>query len=174
MSSSTTKENNKEKHKLANSFMLWFHNPTEKNWELASYHAILEFKSVQEYFVLENQVDDFLIKNGMFFMMKNDVEPIWEHEKNVDGGCISIRLSTNESYEQWNNIVQHFVSGNLPDNVNGINISPKRNANIIKIWTSEQITSDYYKTLPNTLNIDCTNVRYRSHKDGIEKDKMKR
>lgn len=163
-----------ETNQLCNTFSLWFHNPREKNWELSSYHSILEFSTAEEYHVLSDVVDEVLIKNGMFFMMKDDVEPIWEHVKNIDGGCISIRIPTTESYEHWMNIVNHFVSGNLPDNVNGINISPKKDVNIIKIWTADQITPDYYKKLPKTLNIDYTGVRYRSHRDGIERDRLKR
>ena len=98
--------------------------------------------------------------------------PTWEDPQNIDGGCISIKLSLIEAVDLWKKIGIYLASSSFDDKINGISISPKRNFNIIKIWVKEEIDMNTYK-LPDEFNLNNKIVLFRVHKTNIEKDKDK-
>ena len=71
-------------HKLDQTFTLWFHNPNDVNWDISSYHEILNFSTVEEFWTLFNLISSNLVENGMLFLMKEDINPIWEDEHNIN------------------------------------------------------------------------------------------
>lgn len=157
---------------LKNQYSFWYHNPNDINWDIDSYHEILHFFTVEEFWVLCGYVERFYIENGMFFMMKEDIKPIWEDSSNISGGCVSIKIDKDNAYEIWEKVCVLLISDNLGDNINGISISPKKNFNIIKIWLSKDIKEGEFK-IPDELGLEQQNCLYRSHKVNIEKDKVK-
>jgi len=159
--------------KLDDNFTFWFHNPNDTNWALDSYHEILNFSTVEEFWVLHNLIKKQLVENGMFFLMKDGIQPIWEDESNINGGCISFKIDKKSAYQEWEDILIHLISGNFNSNVNGVSISPKKNFNILKLWLSDEINIDQYK-LPDTLRLSKETILFRSHKVNIEKDKLKK
>ena len=154
-------------------YSFWYHNPNDINWDLNSYHEILYFSTVEEFWVLFKNVKQDYIENGMFFMMKENIKPIWEDDSNIKGGSISLKIDKNEVYKIWERICVLLISDNLGENINGISISPKKNFNIIKIWLSKEINENEFK-LPEFLGIETTSFLFRSHKQNIEKDKLKK
>ena len=36
-----------------------------------------------------------LLLECMFFIMKNDIAPVWEAPENIDGGCFSFKIQKN-------------------------------------------------------------------------------
>lgn len=160
-------------HKLENKYILWYHNPNINDWSLSSYKTIMEYVYIEDYLYHNNKFDKNIINTGMFFIMKKNINPTWEDKQNIEGGCISIKILRDESFELWKRITIHLLSNNLNENVNGISISPKKNFNIIKIWISEEIDIKKYK-LPDSLNINNKNLLFRVHKTNIEKDKIKK
>ena len=105
--------------------------------------------------------------------MKEGIMPTWEDPQNIEGGCISIKLSLNEAVELWNKISVYLVSDSFDGKINGISISPKKNFNIIKIWVKEEINMNTYQ-LPKEFNLSNKIVLFRVHKTNIEKDKQKK
>lgn len=162
----------KQCKQLDTNFTFWFHNPNDTNWGIDSYHEILNFTTVEEFWVLFNLVKKNMVENGMFFLMKEDIQPIWEDKRNLDGGCLSFKIDKRVAHKEWEELLVHLISSNLPENVNGVSISPKKNFNIIKIWLSEEIEVDNFK-LPSTLHLSNETILFRSHKTNIEKDKLK-
>ena len=158
---------------LPREFSFWYHNPNDTNWSIESYHEILNFKTVEEFWVLMSNINDYLIENGMFFIMKEDIKPIWEDELNINGGCTSLRVNKIGCKDIWVKYLVYFISNNLDSKINGISISPKKNFNIIKLWFSEEINQDEF-ILPTDLNTNNEKLLFRSHKFNIEKDKMKK
>ena len=158
---------------LYSPFSLWYHDPNNKNWDLKSYKIIVNFNSIEEYWIYNDIFDNDMITNGMFFIMKKDINPIWEDEKNIKGGCISLKILKDKSFDLWNKLSIYLLSNNLSNNINGISISPKKNFNIIKIWFNEQIDYKTYK-FPDELKINEMNYLFRIHKMNIEKDKFKK
>ena len=158
---------------LSNNLVLWNHNINDENWDLDSYKQIAIYKTVEDYWMYSNELTSKLINYGMFFLMKEGVMPTWEDPQNIEGGCISIKLSLTESVELWNKISIYLASDNFDEKINGISISPKRNFNIIKIWVSEEIDMNTYK-LPDEFKLNNKIVLFRVHKTNIEKDKQKK
>jgi len=172
----TTKSNSECEYKfnpLIINLVLWNHNMNDQNWDLESYKKIAIYKTVEDYWMYSKELTNKLINNGMFFLMKEGIMPTWEDPKNIEGGCISIKLSLNEAVELWNKISVYLVSDNFDGKINGISISPKKNFNIIKIWVKEEINMNTYQ-LPNEFNLSNKIVLFRVHKTNIEKDKQKK
>ena len=52
-------------------FTFWYHNPDNVDWSLESYIELLEFSTIEEFWVLDKFVRKDMIENGMFFIMRN-------------------------------------------------------------------------------------------------------
>jgi hypothetical protein len=78
--------------------------------------------------------------NCMVFVMKEDIQPLWEHERNKGGGAFSYKIPEASTVSFWNGLVFLTVGSTLLDSpeemayVNGVTISPKKNFHIIKVW----------------------------------------
>src|SRR6056300_1066838 len=94
---------------LNNIYTFWYHNPDNIDWSLESYIELLEFSTVEEFWVLDKFVRKDMIENGMFFIMKKSVKPIWECSTNINGGCISWKVDRKNSYKSWIDCVGHFI-----------------------------------------------------------------
>lgn len=162
-----------ELNKLYSPFCLWYHNPNNKIWDLESYIKIIEFDNIESFWICNNIFNYDIIINGMFFLMKKNINPMWEDLQNIEGGCISLKLTRDRSFDLWNKISIYLLSNNLTNNINGISISPKKNFNIIKLWFNEKIDYKTYK-FPDELKINDMNYLFRIHKMNIEKDKFKK
>jgi hypothetical protein len=143
------KLNNIDNKTLDNKFTVWFHDANEPEFTMDKFFNITNFETVSEY-IMTTQVlrDNYkMLLNGMFFIMKNNINPVWTDDANRDGGCISWKIEKYNSLEYWENLLMLFVTNNLPVelnkyNINGISINPKKNCNIIKLWLASDIEGD--------------------------------
>ena len=147
--------------KLNNEFTLWYHNPNDTSWTQDSYHQILSFTNFEEFWTLDYFIGKEMIEEGMFFVMKDDVLPIWEDDLNKDGGYISWKVDKRISYTYWTDLIGYLITNNLMKDevINGISISPKKNFNIIKLWFKEPIVLAEY-VLPDGFKLN--NCAYRT------------
>ena len=96
----------------------------------------------------------------MFFLMKNDILPIYEDKNNINGGYWSIKISNNEILKIWFDLSIELIRGNLDTKniISGLTISYKKKFYIIKIW----ITDKKYNNLSfldlNNINIKKENI----------------
>jgi hypothetical protein len=141
--------NNIENKKLDNKFTVWFHDANEPEFTMDKFFNITDFETVGEYTMTTQALRDNykMLLNGMFFIMKNDINPVWTDDANRDGGCISWKIEKYNSLDYWENLLMLFVTNNLPVelnkyNINGISINPKKNCNIIKLWLANDIEGD--------------------------------
>ena len=161
---------------LKNTYNFYFHNPDNQNWEIDSYINLLEFTSLQEWWILDKFVRKDMVENGMFFVMLENSKPVWECETNIKGGCISWKVDRKNSYKSWVDTIGHFIIqdfGNYTSKINGVSISPKKNSSIIKLWFKEEIDIDTMK-LPESFILAEDKIIYKSHVHNIDKDKIKR
>lgn len=141
-------ENNLHDYKLNNNYNIWFHDANNNNFDIESFNHICKIETVKD-FLIANEVlkkNYKMLLNGMFFIMKNDINPIWTDEANRDGGCISWKIEKHNSLEFWCNFLLLFITNNLPSeldtyNITGISINPKKNCNIFKLWVGSDINS---------------------------------
>ena len=136
-------------HKLNSTWVVWYHNPCDINWDLDSYKSIYEFNTIEKYWTLVNSWNLCLpkISESMFFLMrkKDDDEyiyPMWEDKNNKKGGCWSFKIPQNSAKNIWNSIsmflIGETICTRIPLLVNGISISTKKKFCIIKIWNNDK------------------------------------
>lgn len=157
---------------LHSAFTLWFHSSSDNDWSIASYHEIFSFSTPEEFWTMNKAVIDRskMLLNGMFFIMRHGIKPIWEDPKNASGGCISWKLEKPDVAAAWENMAALFITKDLGDFnkyiPTGISISPKKNNNIIKLWVAKDITTydfENAKMSDNCIFKDDLKL-YKSHK----------
>tara|TARA_B100001121_G_C18619033_1_gene588375 strand:+ start:428 stop:952 length:525 start_codon:yes stop_codon:yes gene_type:complete len=149
------------KSKFKDKWTLWFHNFRCNDWSIKSYQKLIQIGSICDFWRLYNNY--YSLKYGMFFLMKNDIMPIWEADENKNGGNWSIKIVKNIE-TVWLNLSIDLVSGNLDngDIVNGISICYKNNYYIIKIWINDLNKNDI-----NNINISSNlknNIIFNKYK----------
>lgn len=126
---------------LKNKWVLWFHKVNDNYWAIDSYSKVLEINTYYDVLFILKELEN--ITAGMFFLMKEDIIPIFEDKYNINGGYWSIRITKKDAYEYWEKILYYLCIDNLSINeeyekkINGMSISPKINNCIFKIWNSD-------------------------------------
>ena len=132
-------------NELNNYWTLWVHLPHDTNWGIDSYKKVCTFKYLEQAISLVNYIQETLVINCMIFIMREDIKPIWEDEKNKNGSCISYKINNRMVYNIWRQMSIFMVSETLLNNVehqsaiNGITVSPKKNFCIVKLWFNNNI-----------------------------------
>tara|TARA_Y100000361_G_scaffold147776_1_gene159749 strand:+ start:283 stop:849 length:567 start_codon:yes stop_codon:yes gene_type:complete len=164
---------NNENNNLNTIFNLYFHDPNSYNWEKESYKKLCKISTIHEYWILNHLLSQ-KIHLGMFFLMRNEIFPLWDNEDNKNGCSFSFKILKKESIIYWNKICILILSENflkkehmlLWNKINGLSISPKKNFCIIKIWLKE-------KNIFNENNIyEYFNIPKEYSGDIIFKDHM--
>ena len=131
-----------ENSKLNNNWVFWFHDPTDNNWDITSYKKIYEMETIHDFWSLYNRIDSNIVENSMIFLMRKNIEPLWEHKDNMNGGSWSLKISKNDIKKNWDRISIALLGENISldksNIINGISISPKKNFCIIKIWNRDK------------------------------------
>ena len=133
---------NNELHYLNNEWTIWAHLSNDTDWSLNSYKNIATFDTVESVLTLYENLPENIIKYCMLFIMKKGIYPIWEDEKNCNGGCFSYKINNKYVTEIWKDLSYALIgetitkNDSVNNNINGITISPKKNFCIIKIWIS--------------------------------------
>ena len=161
MDTASTLEPTTEFHKLNNKWNLWAHLPQDSDWSAASYKKVYQFNSIEETIAITKSLPEGLVKNCMFFIMKDNITPMWEDPQNRNGGCFSYKVSNKNVYEVWRDLTYVLVGETISTNavfvncVTGITISPKKNFCIIKIWMTncehqnpQVVTGDVRNLIP--------------------------
>jgi hypothetical protein len=153
-------ENKIENFKLKYKWVIWFHKVNDNNWTLESYSKVFELETYYDILYIINELKN--ITSGMFFVMKDGIIPIFEDEKNVNGGYWSLRITKKDALDYWEKMIYHLCVDNICINdehetlINGLSISPKINNCIFKIWTSnfKNMKTDYLRKDLEFINWD--------------------
>lgn len=127
-------------HDLSDTWILWAHLPHDTDWSLKSYMKIYEFNTVEQAITITETLPPVLVTNCMLFLMRKGINPIWEDERNRNGGCFSYKIPNKDVPDAWKQLSYSLVGETMSDNkkllphINGITISPKKNFCIIKVW----------------------------------------
>jgi hypothetical protein len=140
MATTNSSQQNTEFNKLRYKWNLWAHLPQDPDWTVKSYKEIYQFKNVEESIAITESLPEGLVKNCMLFIMRDGINPMWEDQKNRNGGSFSYKVSNKHVYETWRDLTYVLIGENISNNVSfvnsvtGITISPKKNFCIVKIW----------------------------------------
>ena len=122
---------------LPNHWSLWTHELYDTDWSIDSYKMLCSIHKISDFWRLYNNLNKMKIKYMHYFLMRGDIKPIWEDEKNRDGGICSLKVEIENSLELFEYLSVRIVLNKLTDDpmdINGISISPKNNWILIKIW----------------------------------------
>jgi len=129
-------------HTLYDKWTLWSHLPHDVDWTVNSYKKIVTIDSVEAIITLCETLPEKMISNCMLFLMRKDILPLWEDDKNKNGGCFSYKISNKNVASVWKKLSYSLVGESLTEDrklrptITGITISPKKNFCIIKVWLS--------------------------------------
>lgn len=164
-----TKNNEIDNFELKSNWVLWFHKVNDSNWGLSSYSKVFEIKSYFDILFIIKEIEN--ISSGMFFLMKDGINPVYEDPQNINGGCWSMRVTKKESFIFWEKIIYYMcidkltIDDDSEDKINGISISPKINNCIFKIWNND-FKSMNTKLMRHDLNfINWDDTFYLEHKE---------
>lgn len=125
--------------KLNNTWNIWYHHEKD-NWKLSGYKQIYTIKTISDFWKFYNNWDTVGgISNKHFFLMKDNITPIWEDPDNINGGCWSYKIQEEDAPELWEDLSVYLICNQLCPTINdelvGLSICLKKNNNIvIKIW----------------------------------------
>ena len=162
-------------NKLNSNYKLYFHDPNSYNWKEDSYLLLCQIAFIEEFWAINSLIES-KINLGMFFLMKENIFPLWDSKDNINGGSFSFKILKTEVVNYWNQICSLLLSENFikKDNnliinyLNGISISPKKNFCIIKIWLkennilNENNILDYFN-VPDKYNGDIIFKKHSIH-----------
>lgn len=150
-------------------WVLWYHDPENKDYSISSYIKIAELSTVQQFWSVIDTIPKEAWECGMYFFMKTGYLPIWEAPEHEKGGSWSKKIEASQACTAFIDMMVHCVSNEMliakKDTLAGISISPKGQFHIIKIWNTT--TSVYERT---TLNPKLTyfkitdDVTYTAHR----------
>tara|TARA_B100001094_G_C18136833_1_gene775598 strand:+ start:863 stop:1483 length:621 start_codon:yes stop_codon:yes gene_type:complete len=175
-------------YKLHNSWVVWYHNPSDDNWDIKSYENVYEINNLMELCKFQNSKHLLPpLSETMYFIMrkKNEYEyvyPMWEDENNKKGGCWSFKIDNSLVDEIWNVFLIYLTGnnfGNTEENsnqFNGISFSPKNGFCIVKIWNNDFTQSNLESLINPEISkwLSVNECFYKSHTDNILKDKKKK
>jgi len=144
--------------KLNTKYSLWCHDIYNKDWTLKGYKKIYMFDNVSKFWGLFNNFHKLGMRFNHYFIMKNDIKPIWEDILNRNGGTCSFKLELNDALKLWDDFNIKMITGKLidkMDDINGISFSPRKNFALVRIWNADgkhDISKYFNNILPQTYN----------------------
>lgn len=159
----------KEIHYLKDKWLLWSHYPQDPDWSPKSYKAISLFESVEQVIAIINFLPEDLVKNCMFFIMKQGIMPTWEDPQNRNGGCFSYKITNKYVYEVWKKLTYLLVGNSISsdnkfnESITGITISPKKNFCIIKIWLNNCLYQNPNMVTNEIKNLSSQGCLFKKH-----------
>ena len=157
-------------HNLNDTWVLWFHNPVDCNWGIDSYKKITEISTVEDFWKLNEVINEDHVINSMLFFMRDGINPMWEDNRNITGGCWSFKIPKKDVYNCWTELsitlLGESVSTKVENSsiINGISISPKKGFCIIKIWNSDSKKSSINLLSKNIPHLFLNTSIYKAHK----------
>ncbi len=123
-------------YSLKDEWYLWYHSSKNSSWKNESYKNVYKLENLYDIKFI-NSLNYEYLKVGMYFIMRKNIFPTWEHSENRKGATISYKVFDNIALEKWNYIINGIITGNINitnNIINGASIVPKKKYHIIKIW----------------------------------------
>jgi hypothetical protein len=143
-----------------NKWTVYYHPSHVSSWSIDSYTKITTITNAQTFWEFMNNLP--ILSNGMFYIMKNDIPPMWEHLQNKNGGTWVCFVSADQITDYFIKCGVYLVTEyltNKPDEIQGISITPKHQSYSIKIWNKYSSNHTSF-----TFNKDIlTKMSYKKH-----------
>jgi len=160
-----------EGHKLAHDWTFW----TSSMRGAPEFNCHEQFNSIEAFWELfpKHRFSDLTDRTSLH-VFKDDIQPIWEDAKNLNGGHFKITARTQERTESlWLEVVLNLIGQHFPyrDFVNGASIMANRSGhNLVKVWISivkkpvVQALRDFIRAALKEADYFADDVRLVPHK----------
>ena len=123
------------------SWTLYSHPQEETKWGINTFIKIGTMTTWKDFWSIINALNTDNLPEGMFFLMRDPVLPLWENHQNIKGGwysfCVPKETASNSFVVYSISAMLQKTQKNDKNNITGISISPKKRFNVIKIWNSD-------------------------------------
>ena len=153
---------------LCNTWTYFLHLHDNKDWTINSYINMVSVNNVENAILLNDEIHYDLIKKSMMFLMKENINPLWEDVNNKNGGCFSFKVYNKDIEQVWKKVFFHLIGCTITKNkkhyknINGITLSPKKKFCILKIWMNNCDLKD-----PDIFididNLDSSGCLFKKH-----------
>ena len=150
-------------------WILWYHDPENKDYSLQSYVKIADISTPQQFWTVVDSISKEAWESGMFFFMRHGFKPLWDAPENEAGGAWSKKIESSETYTVFIDLMVHCITnellGSRKDTLVGLTLSPKGPFSIIKIWNTHTSVSDNAYLNQKIQNFKIgDDVTYTAHK----------
>lgn len=154
-------------YKFHNTWNLWYHHH-KNNWKIDGYRNIFNITTICDFWNLFNNFELIGgIHNMHYFIMKNNIQPIWEHPLNKNGGCWSFKIPSEIAFNLFTKLSIYMVGETLTPNsdiINGISICLKNpTTSVIKIWNNTTKANSINLLPKDIVNEYGYNIIYKAH-----------
>ena len=153
---------------LKNKWSFYLHLHDNSDWSIDSYIKMLDFDNVENAILLNDEINYDLIKKTMMFIMKGNINPLWEDENNKNGGCFSFKIANKDVENVWKEVYYNLIGETLTNDysnynkINGITLSPKKKFCILKIWMKD-CQLDNPEIFKKINNLKCDGCFFKRH-----------
>jgi translation initiation factor 4E len=148
--------------KLNSKWIIYVHDINDRDWSLQSYKKCYVIKTIIDFWVFFNNIKNY--NKFQFFIMRDNIKPVYEDPANVNGGSYSYRIYNKFVHDTFENILVRLIGEQLieknVENITGVSLVPKGKNSILKIWLSNQ------KKVPlNVTDLEhLNNGRFQNHR----------
>jgi hypothetical protein len=158
-----------ETTRLQYSWILWYHDPENKDYSLSSYVKIVDISTPQQFWTVIDSISKEAWESGMFFFMRQGFKPLWDAPENEAGGAWSKKIESTETHNTFIDLMIHCITNELLTNrketLVGVAVSPKGPFSIIKIWnTTTTVSENSYLNCKMAHMKIGDDVTYTAHK----------
>ena len=142
--------NSGTEHVLNSNWNIWYHH-IKNNWRIEGFNNIFTISNIRDFWDINNNMNYIGgINTHHFFMMKEGIQPLWEDDNNKNGGCWSIKIPIEKTYELWMKLSIYIVGENItptePGIVTGLSICAKNPiTSVVKILFINRIYQNINK-----------------------------
>ena len=151
------------------SWMLWYHDPENKDYSLESYVKVADVSTPQQFWTVVDSISKEAWESGMFFFMRRGFNPLWDSPENEAGGSWSKKVEASVVYDTFVDLMVHCVSNEMftsrPETLAGVTVSPKGPFSIVKVWNTTTAVSQKSVLNQNMKGFKVgDDVTYTAHK----------
>lgn len=169
--------NVKEEHFLSDTYTIWFHKLFDDNWKIDAYKKIYSFDTIEQFWSAFNTLikpvdnNQAPILRGCYFIMKGNIQPMWEAPENLNGSSISYLSESNyntngkQNFDEFRELCMAMISNNYVNELNGISVCPKNKKLLFKIWMNN---CSPIKPISNEFKINLKSTKQKNHKENIK------
>lgn len=159
-------------HKLNDIWVLWYHDFKNSDWTLSGFQQIFTFSTIEDFWILYNNITD--ITNGMYYLMRQGIPPLWDHELNINGAGWTFKVDKRDLLNFWQDISCYCIGETISlqsRDIVGISTSPKIKYATVRVWTNNAINNPMLfepimqKSLHSSVKIDFNEARFTINKD---------